>query len=238
MMRGSSTADLIFLRNVTPSLPSIRRWSYVSATYIIGLISTYNTGARCDSVRAEHKRPQSEAALRRRQYGVGPVNETLIVILHMHIHDTTLHHCDTCTCTATVHHCGSLTSRALTSLAHLAVDGDGPVEDAVHAEDGGLRRVDDGRAEHAAVDAAVADRERAARHVLHRDLVLPRLRTAQQATCRHAHKPAADSVDVDSTHTQWISSGVILATLLDHMNSIHVLGVMVFLRVRNYLLST
>ena len=48
----------------------------------------------------------------------------------------------------------------------------------------------------------------------------------------------ADYVDVDSTHTQWISYGVILATLLDHMNSIHVLGVMVFLRVRNYLLST
>ena len=47
-----------------------------------------------------------------------------------------------------------------------------------------------------------------------------------------------DYVDVDSTHTQWISYGVILATLLDHMNSIHVLGVMVFLRVRNYLLST
>ena len=42
-----------------------------------------------------------------------------------------------------------------------------------------------------------------------------------------------DYVDVDSTHTQWISYGVILATLLDHMNSIHVLGVIVFLRVRN-----
>lgn len=39
--RGSSTTDLILRRKVTASLPSIKRWSYVRATYIIGLISTW-----------------------------------------------------------------------------------------------------------------------------------------------------------------------------------------------------
>lgn len=42
MIRGSSTAALIFLRNITASRPSINLWSYVNATYIIGLITTCN----------------------------------------------------------------------------------------------------------------------------------------------------------------------------------------------------
>lgn len=37
---GSSTTDLILRRKVTASLPSIKRWSYVRATYIMGRIST------------------------------------------------------------------------------------------------------------------------------------------------------------------------------------------------------
>ena len=43
-VRGSSTVCFIFLRKRTASLPSISRWSYVSATYIIGLTSTCREG--------------------------------------------------------------------------------------------------------------------------------------------------------------------------------------------------
>ena len=49
---------------------------------------------------------------------------------------------------------------------HLAVNGYRPVEDAVHAEYGGLGRVDDWRTEQRAEHSAVADRERTAVHVL------------------------------------------------------------------------
>uniref|UniRef100_A0A6B0UJ95 Uncharacterized protein n=1 Tax=Ixodes ricinus TaxID=34613 RepID=A0A6B0UJ95_IXORI len=38
---GSSTAALTFLRNVTASLPSMSRWSYVRQMYIMGRISTF-----------------------------------------------------------------------------------------------------------------------------------------------------------------------------------------------------
>jgi len=61
--------------------------------------------------------------------------------------------------------------RCRTTNTCLAVDGDRPLEHAVHAQDGGLRRVDDGRAEQRAEHAAVTDGERAAVHVLHRQLV-------------------------------------------------------------------
>lgn len=61
------------------------------------------------------------------------------------------------------------------SSAHLATDGDGSVEDAVHPQDGRLRRVDDGRAEHGAEHSAVADGEGSSVHVLHGQLVLTRL---------------------------------------------------------------
>lgn len=37
---GSSTAVLMVFKQVTASLPSIRRWSYVRAMYIIGRITT------------------------------------------------------------------------------------------------------------------------------------------------------------------------------------------------------
>lgn len=37
---GSSTAALILRKNKTASRPSIRRWSYVNAMYIIGLTTT------------------------------------------------------------------------------------------------------------------------------------------------------------------------------------------------------
>ena len=51
----------------------------------------------------------------------------------------------------------------------LAIDDDGSVHDVVHAEDGGLRGVDDGSGEHGAVDAAVGDGEDAALHVFDGD---------------------------------------------------------------------
>ena len=54
---------------------------------------------------------------------------------------------------------------------YLAVDGHRSIEDAVHAENGRLWQVDDGRAEEGAEDAAVADGERAALHVLDGELV-------------------------------------------------------------------
>lgn len=64
--------------------------------------------------------------------------------------------------------------------AHLAADGNGSVEDAVHAQDGRLRRVDDGRAEHGAEHSAVADGEGSSVHVLHGQLVPPRLQGRNQ----------------------------------------------------------
>ena len=60
---------------------------------------------------------------------------------------------------------------------NLARDRNGPVEDAVHAQDGRLGRVDDGRAKHGAKHPTVADGEGASVHVLHRQLVLTRLDT-------------------------------------------------------------
>lgn len=64
-------------------------------------------------------------------------------------------------------------TKALTS--DLPSDGHGPVKDAVHAQDGRLRRVDDGSAEHGAEHSSVADGEGAAVHVLHSQLVLTSL---------------------------------------------------------------
>lgn len=57
----------------------------------------------------------------------------------------------------------------------LAVDGDRLLLDGVQAEHGGLREVDDGRAHERAEDAAVADGEGAAGHVLDGELVVARL---------------------------------------------------------------
>lgn len=66
-------------------------------------------------------------------------------------------------------------SYLILSQPYLAVDSDRPVEDTVHSQDGRLRWVDDGGAEHAAVDAAVTDRESSAVHVLDSDLVVTSL---------------------------------------------------------------
>lgn len=91
---GSSTTALILRRKVTASLPSTRRWSYVSATYIIGRISACQTiHVYCDAV-------------------------------------------------------GFLSTAPETSLPspYLAVDGHRTLENAVHAQDGGLWGVDDRRA--------------------------------------------------------------------------------------------
>lgn len=64
--------------------------------------------------------------------------------------------------------------------SHLAVNGHGPVEDAVHAQDGRLRGVDDGRAKQGAEHAAVADGERASIHVFDSKLIFPSLRNTTQ----------------------------------------------------------
>lgn len=58
---------------------------------------------------------------------------------------------------------------------HLAADGHRSLEDAVHTQDGRLWRVDDGRPEHGAEHAAVADGEGASVHVLHGQVILARL---------------------------------------------------------------
>ena len=58
------------------------------------------------------------------------------------------------------------------SLSHLnfAVDSDGSIKDTVHAENAGLRRVDDGRSEEGAKDATVGDGESAAFHVFNSEV--------------------------------------------------------------------
>lgn len=62
-----------------------------------------------------------------------------------------------------------------TENTNLASDGHGPVKDAMHAQNGRLRRVDDGRPKHGAEHSSVADGEGAAVHVLHSQLVLTSL---------------------------------------------------------------
>lgn len=46
---GSSTTALILRRKVTASLPSMSRWSYVRATYIMGRISTCSRGGASET---------------------------------------------------------------------------------------------------------------------------------------------------------------------------------------------
>lgn len=70
--------------------------------------------------------------------------------------------------------------RPCTGDAHLAVDGHRPVEDAVHAQNGGLRGVDDGCAEHGAEHAPVADGEGASVHIFNSELVVTSLRHMTQ----------------------------------------------------------
>mmetsp|Transcript_11615 Transcript_11615/g.34891 ORF Transcript_11615/g.34891 Transcript_11615/m.34891 type:complete len:327 (+) Transcript_11615:382-1362(+) len=69
-------------------------------------------------------------------------------------------------------------------LAHYS----GALGDGVHAEDGGLGRVDDGRGQHAAVHAAIADGEGAARHVINADGAVPRLLAQYVDRALHAGK--------------------------------------------------
>ena len=63
-----------------------------------------------------------------------------------------------------------------TNCAYLSVDGDGPVEDAVHAQDGRLWGVDDRGAHQRAENTAVTDGERAAVHVLDGQVTRTRLK--------------------------------------------------------------
>ena len=58
---------------------------------------------------------------------------------------------------------------------HLSIDRHRLVEDAVHSEDGRLRRVDDWGAEDGTEHSTIGNGERAALHVLHGQLVVARL---------------------------------------------------------------
>ena len=55
-------------------------------------------------------------------------------------------------------------------MSHLSISDDRPLEDAVHAQDGRLRHVDDGSAEHGPENTAVGDGEGAAVHVFNGQL--------------------------------------------------------------------
>jgi hypothetical protein len=57
----------------------------------------------------------------------------------------------------------------------LVADGDRLPLDLVHAEDAGLRRVEDRRRRQRALDAAIGDREGAAREIVDRQLAVARL---------------------------------------------------------------
>lgn len=54
----------------------------------------------------------------------------------------------------------------------LSVNNDGLLDDVVHAEDGSLGQVDDGRSEERTEDTSVGDGEGTSRHVLHRELAV------------------------------------------------------------------
>ena len=58
---------------------------------------------------------------------------------------------------------------------HLAADGYRPVEDTVHAQDGRLGWVDDGRAKHGTKHSSVTDGEGSSVHVLHSQHIITSL---------------------------------------------------------------
>ena len=80
---------------------------------------------------------------------------------------------------------------------NLAPDGNRPVEDAVHAQDGRLWRVDDGCAEHGAKHPPVADGEGASVHVLHRQLVITCLDTEFKRIQLHVNNTYSTSKRVN-----------------------------------------
>ncbi len=65
---------------------------------------------------------------------------------------------------------------------HLALHNSGPVVDRVNAQDGGLRRVENGGAKKRAEHASIRDGECAAGHVLLSDGIVARL-----AACKHTN---------------------------------------------------
>lgn len=68
-----------------------------------------------------------------------------------------------------------LHSFSRTHNSHLATDRHGPVKDAVHTQNGRLRGVDDGCAEHGAKHPTVADGKRATIHVFNSKLIFTSL---------------------------------------------------------------
>lgn len=70
--------------------------------------------------------------------------------------------------------------RLWTHNSHLAIDGHGSVEDAMHAQDGRLWGVNDGRAKQGAKHATVADGEGASIHIFNSKLIFTSLRHTTQ----------------------------------------------------------
>lgn len=64
--------------------------------------------------------------------------------------------------------------------SHLAIHGHGSVEDAMHAQDGRLRRVDDGCTKQGAEHTTIADGESAPIHILNSKLIFTSLRCTTQ----------------------------------------------------------
>lgn len=72
--------------------------------------------------------------------------------------------------------------------SYFATNCDGPVEDAMHAQNGRLGRVDYWCAEHGTKHAAVADGKRSSVHVFHGQFILTGLQTHHHAQYKgHLH---------------------------------------------------
>lgn len=67
--------------------------------------------------------------------------------------------------------------------SYLATDCDGPVEDAMHAQNSRLWRVDNRCTEHGSEHAAVADGEGSSVHVFHSQFILTGLQTHHRVKC-------------------------------------------------------
>jgi hypothetical protein len=81
----------------------------------------------------------------------------------------------------------------------LAVDGDGALGDGVQAEDGALRRIDDGGRQHRAEDAAVGDGEDAALEVGEGDLALAGLLAASAMAFSMSAMPSVSQLRMTGT---------------------------------------
>lgn len=91
------------------------------------------------------------------------------------------------------------------SCDDLVTSHDWSVDDRVHAEDGRLRRVDDGSSHKRAESASVGDGESAALHVLQRDLSLLALLSEMSEAL--SHKSSTSSKSWNFISWQFLSTG-------------------------------